>query len=89
MVVSVTFLHPPASSNRAIKMEKTKKKKPNKQTNKKSFFLLIAGTSAVSSSVGGVLDGDKTRMQRVSSVDSFNQVHCFYMQLASCVLRRY
>ncbi|XP_072031305.1 uncharacterized protein [Amphiura filiformis] len=33
----------------------------------------LQGTPAVSSSVGGVLDGDKTRMQRVSSVDSFNQ----------------
>ena len=47
-----------------------------------SYFSLT-GTSAVSSSVGGVLDGDKNRMQRVSSVDSFNQVHILH---ASSVL---
>ena len=36
-VVSVTFLHPPASSNRAIKMEKTK-------TNKKKVVANLTGS---------------------------------------------
>ncbi|XP_063962610.1 uncharacterized protein LOC135155947 [Lytechinus pictus] len=33
----------------------------------------LADTGAVSNSVGPHLDGDKNRMQRISSVDSFNQ----------------